>query len=341
MALHRSFHGTVMLNFAIAVHDCFFPFPLLVLILLLSHRRAALVDAVSHALERRKVRMAEIERTKTTAASSSERTDTSAASSIVTATRPSVPATPTAKRHFRSDMWREGLELLVDTPFLLCGLLVVLTVWRADILVKTICTPPAGHAAAQRYPKDHIVFLRKAALRQFVLLFRDIPFLAPFLLLFGTLYRFYPYFTKLLAKASVFLDTDPLLTVETITIKFGATAAPTITVRARKPCSLKVRSAAFRRLFWPRGKGHNYVGHNHIGHNYIGHNYSRLQFGGCVGPEEEALVRRRHFVTVLATHLHRYGLCSCGLRRRHFVTVFANHLHSYGLHSYGLHSYGL
>ena len=267
-------HAVVLVNAAIVFHDCFFPFPLVALLLLLSHRRWALIDALIHASNRRKARHSE---TTPAAAAAAEdvaealadgvemaATDAgaldSAAPVVVVAAAPTptaLTAAPAVKAHFRTDMWRQGLELVIDFPFVLMGIIVLLTVWRADLVVTSLKSWPllksrADRAEFYQHPNRAWPF-RKAVGWQFLKLFRDLPFIVPFALLLGTLYRFWPYFKKLLSRSSVFLETAPLLTVEAMSIQFDATASPTIAIRARKPQSTVVRAAEIRMLgpeFW-------------------------------------------------------------------------------------------
>ena len=39
----------------------------------------------------------------------------------------------------RRRIWSEFLEFLIDVPFVFCGLVTVLLVWRSDLLVRQLC----------------------------------------------------------------------------------------------------------------------------------------------------------------------------------------------------------
>ena len=128
--------------------------------------------------------------------------------------------------------------LIVDLPYVLMGLLVLLTLWRAPLLiadVRGLSTPLAdGRGRCKRLRE-----LRAVIAIQFGCLLRDLPCFGLLLLLAATLYRLPPTLLKLRAATKrLLLDPDahpPELTAVTARAALTSKGALRLVLRGTKP----------------------------------------------------------------------------------------------------------
>jgi hypothetical protein len=230
------------------IHDLVFPLPEICLLLLLSHRAPAVVTKIKVALQRRKDRRAAALQHAAAAPAAAAPAAAPAAATAAPAAATVAPvaapaALPARKSRFRSELWEEFFRLVIDVPFLLCGLFVTLTLWRAPLLF----------ALLRKYQYT-LRERRLLAAYQALCMLRDLLFLVPFVMIVATVYRAVPLIRRINAKRSKWIATDPMLQLSALSIGFfKPDASPTIRIHATKDAALGVRAVELRLIgetFW-------------------------------------------------------------------------------------------
>ena len=65
----------------------------------------------------------------------------------------------------RRRVWSEFLELLIDVPFVFCGLVTLLLVWRSDLLVRQLCDVSRQEVKSNNATDGCVRVIISAALR--------------------------------------------------------------------------------------------------------------------------------------------------------------------------------
>ena len=121
-------------------------------------------------------------------------------------------------------------QLMLDLPCILMAGLVIVSGWRARLLLRELeLTNPKLDAADRR----------EACVGHFVLLLRDLPFFALFGVLVATLYRAPNVLLKLVATQKRLLVSTPLVTVEAADASSDDKGCLKLTLRCRKPPELQ------------------------------------------------------------------------------------------------------
>ena len=129
--------------------------------------------------------------------------------------------------------------LIVDLPYVLMGLLVLLTLWRAPLLIATTHRHYSSPLLTGRGRCKRLRELRAVIAIQFGCLLRDLPCFGLLLLLAATLYRLPPTLLKLRAATKrLLLDPDahpPELTAVTARAALTSKGALRLVLRGTKP----------------------------------------------------------------------------------------------------------
>jgi hypothetical protein len=154
---------------------------------------------------------------------------------------------------WRSEIWTEVFYFLFDLPFVALAVLMVGTVWRANIMLVYLCkvegrgtyevpsvwwAPPSGNEKFYRRSRQRR--MRRFVWEQFLQLCLDILCLLPFFFIAGTVYRLFSVVVQLVAKAielkPIRLNLNnqlPLLHVSSVKADFPERGGPRLTIRAK------------------------------------------------------------------------------------------------------------
>lgn len=213
------FHFTAIANFLLVVHDLTL-LPMLFLVILLSGIRfetgiSLLKSAVGCEKEEPVQR-----------ADASHSADAPSAPPIAVAERIRMPQV-FPSRSWRKRVWIETWNVLLDIPFYLMALVVVITVWRCGVLYH-------DYVGVSREGRHVNRRRRKVVFFQFIYLLRDVFCLIPLVILIGTLYRVPEVILELLSQLSHASDEDPVFNVINARIECKERGGPKIALQCRR-----------------------------------------------------------------------------------------------------------
>ncbi|ETO08196.1 hypothetical protein RFI_29194, partial [Reticulomyxa filosa] len=128
----------------------------------------------------------------------------------------------------RFETWLQAVYVLLDIPCLLVAIIVYVTIWRASTLHKELWTLTRA--------RDR----RRASFLQLLLLFRDLLFVIPFLIIVCTLFRLPMLVLGFMGKMKKPSLAQTTLEVTGCDMIFPEKGKPTFRIKARKPNNFEV-----------------------------------------------------------------------------------------------------